>query len=350
VRILVAQAGRDGRWLATGATPDAFAGDSRPRVAVIRFDGSGSPPTRAMLQPFLDRLLERWHAGGAAFAGVEIDYDCASSQLADYAARLRELRATLPAGLHLSITALPAWLDATELDAVLDASDEAVLQVHAVRNPAQGLFNPVLAERWARAFAPHAPHGFRIALPAYAMRVRFAEDGRPIAVESEMPVDAAAPADAREIEVDPAAVAALLARLAAQPPPHWHGVVWFRLPLPGDRRAWTLAALHEVIGGRVPRARLEIDLLARDNGATDLAIANRGDASVEASAFQVHGEGCTAHDAAAGWRIEERGALRFVPQTALRIPAGRSAAAGWVRCVRPPSAIIDQASAEAVKP
>ena len=332
VRVLVAQAGRDGRWLATEADPRAFVGDSRALTAVVRYDGAGATPDATKLAPFLAELVARWRTAGVAFASVEIDYDCGTAHLADYAKRLHDLRVALPREMRLSITALPSWQNASSLDAVLAEADEAVLQVHAVQNPSRGLFDADVAERWIRAFAPHARRGFRVALPAYGMRVRFGEDGRALAVESEMAVDAAATDDARELRAEPADVARLLARLAHDPPPNFHGIAWFRLPLPGDRRAWTIAALRDVISGRVPQARIGVEVVT-SGGASDLVVVNDGAADAPATSVRVSGNECKAGDAATGWRGEPiADGWRFVPDAVLYIRAGTKRAVGWVRC------------------
>ncbi|HEY0232874.1 MAG TPA: DUF3142 domain-containing protein [Dokdonella sp.] len=342
VRILIAQAGRTSGWSKSAADPRAFAHDQRTLTAVIRYDGAGVPPDIAALRLLLDETLARWRRAGASFAAVEIDYDCGSARLADYAQRLRALRAALPAGVRLSITALPAWLDAPALDAVLAVVDEAVLQVHAVQDPAHGLFDAALAERWIRAFAPHTRNGFRVALPAYGARVRFGDDGRALAVESEMKVDAADAGDARELGVEPADVVGLLERLAANPPPQWQGVVWFRLPLPGDRRAWTLAALREVIAQRVPSAQISAIAVTRANGASDIFVINRGVADARVKSLVVDGDGCSSGDTALGWRAERIAAgWRFTPGAAQRLPAGVRRAVGWLRCARIESTRIE---------
>lgn len=333
VRVLVAQAGRDGRWLASEADPRAFVGDKRARVAVVRYDGAGAAPDVAKLNTYLTDLLARWKDGGAPIAAVEIDYDCGTARLADYASRLRALRKTLAPDVRLAITALPAWLDSSDLDVVLSAADEAVLQVHAVRNPSDGLFDSALAERWIRVFAPHAHNGFRVALPAYGMRVRFDAGGRAVAVESEMTVDATTTSDAKELRAEPADVVRLLTHLAADPPPNWRGIAWFRLPLPGDKRAWTIAALRDVIAGHVPESRLGVDVVASGNGASDLFVVNDGAADAKAFPLRITGSACVAGDAARGWHGEAvADGWRFVPDADLRIRAGTRRAVGWVRC------------------
>lgn len=97
---------------------------------------------------------------------VEIDYDCATSRLADYVVFLRNLRARLAPDLRLSITMLPTWLDSAQLEQALAAVDESVLQVHAVLDPALGLFEAKRARARVRAYGGGAPHGWRVALPA----------------------------------------------------------------------------------------------------------------------------------------------------------------------------------------
>jgi len=333
VRVLVAQSGREGRWIEIGADPRVLAEDPRARIAVIRCDGAGAPPDVDRFVGFAKALASRWREAGAPLAGVEIDYDAGATRLPDYAKRLREIRSQLPRELALSITALPAWLGSPSLDDVLSAVDEAVLQVHVVQAPAHGLFDRALAERWTRAFAPHAPRGFRIALPAYESRVRFDADGVVVAVENEMPVDLARSSSARDLRVAPAHVVALLASLERDPPPHWRGVAWFRLPVAGDRRAWTLAAMRDVMSGRTPTPRMSMRVAARQGGASDIVIANEGAAGGAAPSFVVEGRECGAADGANGWSVERAPkGWRFVADMSHWLGGETETVAGWVRC------------------
>ncbi|KAG0755400.1 hypothetical protein G6F22_020623 [Rhizopus arrhizus] len=84
---------------------------------------------------------QAWRHAGITVAGVEIDYDCATSKLPAYRDFLAALKSRLGPDSALSITALPTWLNSPELDALLKMADESVLQVHAVLNPTQGLFD-----------------------------------------------------------------------------------------------------------------------------------------------------------------------------------------------------------------
>ena len=61
----------------------------------------------------------RWRAAGVDVVGLEIDHDCATAVLADYARWLAANRP--PAPLAWSITALPTWAGAPALPAVAAA-------------------------------------------------------------------------------------------------------------------------------------------------------------------------------------------------------------------------------------
>ena len=126
-------------------------------------------------------LLDRIAATAAAtpaLAGLEIDYDCPTSKLAGYARFLAALRQRLAPDLALSITALPTWMSSSALERVAAEVSEIVLQVHAVDDPRHGLFDPAQAERWVRAFGRRTAQPFRVALPAYDVRVTWRTDSR----------------------------------------------------------------------------------------------------------------------------------------------------------------------------
>lgn len=335
LRVLIAESGRRGSLQTFDVDTAVLAAADLPITAVIRLNGDDPDVNAVALAQAIAAVLERWRDGGVDIAGVEIDHDCASAKLPIYAALLRELRrqVALP---RLSITALPAWLDASALDGLLTEVDEAVLQVHAVLSPAQGLFAPELAEIWIRRFAARSPRLFRVALPAYGSAVDFDAGNRPVAVESETPRDRTG-ARREELRVEPSDVGALLAALRRAPPPKLAGFVWFRLPLSGDRRAWSIATLRAVIAGRPLVAAFAATATAGSNGAADLALANVGDIdAVPAGVIEVIAADCEG-DALPGFRVEQfDDAWRLVAEGTSVVRAERTRAAGWVRCANFP--------------
>lgn len=81
----------------------------RPRlVAVTRVEARGeSPLTGGQRAQLRNAVLET--AGLPDVEGIQIDFDARESQREFYAALIREVRAALPAGRTLSITALASW-------------------------------------------------------------------------------------------------------------------------------------------------------------------------------------------------------------------------------------------------
>ncbi|MDO9218004.1 MAG: DUF3142 domain-containing protein, partial [Lacisediminimonas sp.] len=261
---------------------------------------------------------------------LEIDHDCANARLPAYTELLTQLRQTLPARLKLSITALPAWLTSSTLEKLLTSVDSSVLQVHAVSNPAQGLFAPQTALRWAHAYAARSPKPFYLALPAYGVGLIESATGAPL-VESEAPLNTRAPR--RELQADPQQVASLIQALQEAPPRNLAGLIWFRLPLAGDRRAWPLRTLQAVAKGQALQANVEVEI-HRSGALAELFLRNNGNLSGALPAqIELNVNDCDGADALGGYRLQ-RSANRLVwlRQSPGQLAAGQRLALGWARC------------------
>lgn len=283
LRVLVLQQIGDER-IALAPDRDALRERGLPLRLVLRIEGSRPRASAESLAQRMGETAQHWRAHGLQVVGVEVDHDCASAALADYAAWLQAFRAALPSGLALSVTALPSWLDAPEgLARVREVADETVLQVHAVEAWRSALVDRESSLRWARAWQAHASRPFRIALPAYALRVQLGREGRPAAVDAEGALDrSGAPAQARH--ADPAEVAAIVRALQAADLPQLQGLLWFRLPVQGDRRSWAPATLAAVMRGALPPPQIELLALQRGSGLQDLLLRNVGGIDAQAPA------------------------------------------------------------------
>lgn len=222
LRVLTLEVSRDGTHTWPAVRTDSLLRANRPITAVVRIDGSRLPADIS-LTPVIERIVT-WRAAGVPVAGIEVDHDCATAALADYAAWLAAQR---PPDLRYSITALPTWADAppptrTTLTALGAVVDEIVLQVHAVQAPT--IFDAASARRWVAQFAAALPAetALRVALPTYKVAL-----------------GAAHPDD----------VAAFLRTLEREPIAAVTGIVWFRLPIAADRAAWPAPVLAAVIRG-----------------------------------------------------------------------------------------------------
>lgn len=337
-RALAAESTAAGDLIDAAPNLDLLARSGKPVIAVFRLNGSRPPPSVEILGGRIDKVAAEWRNAGVHLAGIEIDHDCATAQLDAYASLLAQLRTRLRADLRLSITVLPTWIGTPALARTLAQADASVLQVHAIAAPRAGrskvgLFDPDQAQRWIDAYAAVAPKPFRVALPAYGVRVGFDEAGRAVAVESEMP--RAMEADsAQELRADPTGVAALLRRLERAHSSQLAGIVWFRLPSEDDQRAWSAITLHAVISGSALKSEFVAHTIAADDGATEIALANRGtlDASPPAS-VAVEARNCSAADALMGFRIERSDAgWQFFPDADAILRAGHERRIGWLRC------------------
>lgn len=328
-RILVAEADASGHWTSVDVSWAKIRATGRPIVAVVRIDGR-------LDEPNMTGAFERI-AALPAVAGVEIDYDCPTSKLASYAAFLAELRRRLPAAVALSITALPTWMNSNVLQRLGADLSEAVLQVHAVDDPRRGLFDPDRAELWAREFGRRIGRPFRIALPAYELRVTWRADGSRASVEGERPVltGGGGAAEHATLMAAPETVLRLLHALEARPPDGWLGVVWFRLPTDADRRAWSLETWRAVVTDRLSPARISAELVPGDSpGVWTVALSNGGPVDGPVPRAVRLDQSCASADGANGFRLkaDEGASLTLEAGEAGRLRAHSRRVIGWARC------------------
>lgn len=329
-RVLIAEA-EDESMHAFAVDWSALAAARRPLVLVLRIPGAQPAFSVPVLLAVIEDARAAATAAGVDVRGVEIDHDCARARLPAYAEQLRDLRTGLPRELDLSITALPDWLHSDDLDAVLAAVDASVLQLHAVLQPGAGLFDPLLALRWTRAYARRVPHPFRVALPAYATRVSQDASGRITAIESESEA-VLFDADARELQVDPRQLALVIARLAAAPPNRFAGYAWFRLPLASDQRAYRAETLHRLIVGKPMSAQVSTVLVGNGGvGGFDLQLRNTGEVDALAPRRIEVPAHCTQGEGVAGYTRHPDG--RFDTAAAPLLKPGAARTIGWLICV-----------------
>lgn len=332
-RVLAAEMRTDGVWF--DAAPDlaALAASRRPVVLVLRLDGRVDDLPADQIITRAAATLAAWRSAGVTLAGLEIDYDCATSRLPAYTRLLAALKPRLQPGVPLSITALPTWLDSPALAALLAVPDESVLQVHAVQNPALGLFDAKRAHAWLDDYARRTNRPWRVALPTYGSRVAWDESGQIAAVESERPALMPGGRSA-ELLVTPADMAAFVATLDRNRPTGLAGIVWFRLPTQTDTRAWSLPTWRAVLARQPLNPDVTVAAQAAGtSGARNVLLANRGNSDAPLP-FAIRLDGaCRAADGINGYTLEydRQGMyLRRAQDGLLR--AGVERAVGWIRC------------------
>ena len=330
LRVLALQAFPNAGWSRARIDPVLLRRDGRPVIAVVRLDGQLKALDQEEVTAQIRQVISDWQGQGLNLAGVEIDHDAGNARLTSYREFLAHLREALPTSLPLSITALPSWLDSRELPALLSTVDSSVLQVHAVSDPRRGLFDADQARQWAKAWSRVTTKPFYLALPAYGVALLSSADGAPV-VESEVTLEREGLR--RELLADPQSLRTLGTELRADPPEHLAGLIWFRLPLANDRRAWSLTTLRAVARADVLDSQLTLQLSA-DNGLYDIGISNQGNLdSAWPERLTLAVSGCDGADALAGYALQQRpDLLTFTRLRDGRIPAGGQRAIGWARC------------------
>jgi hypothetical protein len=335
-RVLATEIDAHGRVIEPAPHLDILARTARPVTLVIRISGQVSEWNQADIIQRTHALAQRWRDAGVVVSGIEIDHDCGTASLRRYASFLAQLRQAGPkdAALALSITALPAWLDSVDLGDVLRQVDQAVLQVHAVQHPSQGLFDADRALAWAAAWSKVSTVPFRIALPTYGSRVTWTPAGRIIAIESEAPTFGD-PTDSRELFATPRDIAHFIDTIQHRPPPHFAGFAWFRLPTGEDARAWSLDSWQAVVDGRPLAADIDAEVEPHGTipGLYNVFLRNRGEVEESFPAEVMLTGRCDAADAISPYAMEKHGEGIEFRRIAPRLLARRGQVLiGWIRC------------------
>ena len=332
-RVLAAYSDEGSRLQTVAVDWKALKNSGRPVIAVVRINGQLAHYDDDQLLGDLQGLLFRWQRMGAPIAGLELDHDCGVSRLAAYARFLARVRTHLDQTIPLSITALPAWLSSPELDAVLTPANEVVLQVHMVQNPRAGLFDTDQAHGWIQAIARRTDKPFRVALPAYGVRVTRREDGSMLAVESEEPLLAGG-YSASELIVSPEAVSTFLRELERNPPASLTGIVWFRLPVAGDVRAWSPETWRAVVLGKPLQPRIEALAERSDTpGMSNILLVNQGEVDGVLPARIDLPPSCTIADGINGYALDHgESGLSIERQQDGLLPGHQRRLIGWMRC------------------
>ncbi len=304
----------------------------------------GDPRTQQIVRWIGETLTQARQAGWQP-PELQIDFDAATAKLGGYLAWLKVIQKAV-APLPVSFTALPAWLRSPTLREMAILTGRFVLQVHAVERARAEEPNPLLldarsVETWIRQ-AAELGVPFRVALPTYRTAVGFDAQGRILGLDSEGPSRVWPPGTRVVTYRSPAAdIAQLITEWKKSRPAAMSGVVWYRLPIPGEARNWTWSTLGPVMAGRAPTERLEVS--RQGDNPVDLLLVNTGEAEAvwpaEVRAVLAEGAGeFAAADALVGYSVsidpdqpwkalfrrKTDGAQRFL------LPNGKKPL-GWIR-------------------
>lgn len=230
-------------------------------------------------------ILEHAREGGLQPAELQLDFDSATSQLAAYRGLVREVARTV-APVPVTLTALPSWMSSGDFGPLVRSVPRYVLQVHAfdrsrLEGPEPTLCHEGDAQRWVeRAAAYGVP--FDVALPTYGYLVVYGSDHRVKGLVAEAHDERLrGAAGVREIAADPVAMARLVRQWQGDRPACMRGVIWYRLPVDGDRLNWSWPTLAGVMKGSAPEGRLRLEARRSEPGLVEIVARNEGDGDAE---------------------------------------------------------------------
>ncbi|MFN9077663.1 MAG: DUF3142 domain-containing protein [bacterium] len=289
-------------------------------------------------------ILAAARAAGWEPSELQLDFDSATSRLDDYR-RWVEIIAADASPVPVTITVLPAWMSSRAFGPLVASTAGFVLQVHSVEKAELESESPSLCDAAsAVSWTEHAAHfgvPFRVALPTYGYLAVLDDDGtlRGLVAETGSPLLSAG-ARARLVSAEPQAMAALVAHWSRSRPALMEGIVWYRMPVDGDRLNWAWPTLARVMAGEMPAAQLEVRAVPVDDATVELVVENRGDLDAPApDALEVSwtgGASVVGADGLAGmqWRHHGAEAVRFeraAEEAALRVAPRGSRILGWIR-------------------
>jgi len=305
-----------------------------------QFEADGAI-TRHLVE-VVSAVLASARSGGVEPMELQVDFDCPTARLAGYCLWIQAVRKTA-APVPVVITALPSWMGSRDFGKLVEATDGFVLQVHSadprLLTAEGGVLCDPAAARAAVERAGEFGRPFRVALPTYSYLSGVNEAGKLVGLAAE----AGRPSWSDSVRLvrfssDPSAMAALVRGWTADRPASMTGVIWYRLPVTGDKLNWHRRTLAAVAAGRCPRAIVTAAAARAEPSLSEIIIRNEGDADSplpEELSMSWSGAELVACDGLAGMQIVAKGKTNasVAPRDKAvgLIRPGQTIKAAWVR-------------------
>jgi hypothetical protein len=214
-----------------------------------------------------------------AIKELQLDLDCPERLLTNYCEFIRELRKDLP-DIKFSITVLPCYLNEKSFPELIALLDEYVLQIHGLECPKKlgdkmYVMDLALSLK-AMSQAESIGRAFRVAIPSYGYEMIFNSNTGQftgLAAENHPPLRADMKSHYITVDLNDLKIV----REKAWKMKHCNGLIWFRLPVRGDRLCFDRKILREIQNGKVPSTALSVEWkLTEKENITELYIRNEG--------------------------------------------------------------------------
>jgi len=171
-------------------------------------------------------------------------------------------------------------------------------------------------------------------MATYGCEVWFGPDGKVADVISEDTApDGRTPASRAFTLADPTASALLIREWNANPPPGLRAVIWYRIPVAGDRRNWPWTTFRHVARGETAEDHVTLEFSGNE-GARDFHVVNQGDFPILLPADIRVATPLISADGVGAYRLERRDdGLHFLRREGIWpwLDPGKKIPAGWLR-------------------
>ncbi len=274
---------------------------------------------------------------------IQFDLDCPERLLGRYLHLIQTYRQRHP-GVHISITALPVHLRHRTFRELADAVDYYVLQVHGLEVPSKlgdptQLLNMKIAKKALRQ-AEAIGRPYRVALPCYAYELNFSStSGAFLFLTAEKPSRRTDTVKQRCV-ANPSDLVALHQKIVDLK--QARGVIWFRLPVPGDRLCLPRPTLAALQSGLLPKVNVQCRVLPISPTTFELELYNAN--TIHSARVSLH---LLWNNPAGSYDLFQKiDAAHPVPgqlPTTLSVPMpppGESTKIGWFQSTQPPKSEI----------
>lgn len=284
----------------------AVVADIRMRADLSKFlKAKDQEQTARYLAKNISEIIIEANKSGVHIKGIELDYDCPTSKLADFERFLKAFKREAKAQT-LSITALPTWMNSPDFRGVISSVDHYVLQIHSFELPndksaPQYIFPKDRAsEYFDQAVAIAKP--FYVSLPTYGYEVAFSKDDEFIGLRAEGGMQYFADGIKKRMAyANPKDILDFLQKSDASQAESFLGVCWFRLPVASDRFNWDIKTFQRVLKREVPQGHLSVEVAKKGGGVKEVFLVNDGELNLDDASFDVYWEEAPLFDVVGGF-------------------------------------------------
>jgi hypothetical protein len=230
-------------------------------------------------------LIDEAVKAGVVVAGVQFDYDSATSKLVNYGQFLSQIRSGFP-GLSISITTLPSWMDSPFFTELVKPLSFYVLQLHSLETPRTIdekflLFDVERSRRYVEQ-ALKVGAKFFISLPTYGYEVAFDSKGQFVGLRAEnRRVRWEDDVQLKIVMSDPDKAALFFNEIKGMPGALLAGIYWFRLPVENDELNWGVKTIQVIMSGQTPQLSFKVESMVVQDGITEIYLENSGERDLE---------------------------------------------------------------------